>query len=210
MGRHRHKGLDGGKPPIARLTVPPPRQARRMRASPRCQAPAAAEPHIPINSLSVQDWSAAVRRRLSSTGAGLDDHRVSRQAPGRCQLPVELCYVRQVEPDHVAGMPRVRVVEQKSDTFAVADGAQALGHDIGVAERVGDAGFLVLDKVVASVSLASAWGRIAAGGDVAETLACGGAPAGWFDSTVSRGAGRGHLTSSAQRKPTTLLAPPRS
>ncbi len=62
----------------------------------------------------------------------------------------------QVEADHVDGAAGVGGVGEEAGTFACAEGAEALGDDLGVAERAGLPGLVVSDKVGAQAPAGTA------------------------------------------------------
>ena len=55
--------------------------------------------------------------------------------------------VGEVEADDVGGVAGVGGVGEEADAFAVSDGAQPFGDDVGVAEGAGLAGLVVGDDV---------------------------------------------------------------
>src|ERR1035438_5450758 len=105
-------------------------------------------------------------------------------------------------------MAEICGVGQEADAFAGADGAEAFGDDVGVAEEASRAGCVVADEVGAETAVGSAAGGLAVG-DAPESLATD------TGCLLGRSPPRGHVSwgdhvrSWAQRKPTALLAPRR-
>ena len=80
--------------------------------------------------------------------------------------------IGEVKADHIPGVARAGVVDEEPDAFAGADAAQSFGHDVGIAEGVGDAGIVVADQVGTRLGAVSGRGRAVAS-DVPETLTPG-------------------------------------
>src|SRR6266508_5323373 len=83
--------------------------------------------------------------------------------------PVVIVNVGEIEADDVDRAIRTRGVGEEADAFAGADGAESFGDDLGVAEGVGLAGFLVADYVGAEAALRAAAGGVTVA-DAAEPL----------------------------------------
>ncbi len=96
-------------------------------------------------------------------------------------------------------MPGSRFVDQEPDAFAHADGPQALGNDVRIAEPVGDTGLVVADTVGIRVGGGLAPG-MAAAGDAPETLAragVAGGPGRWAAGGVA-GLAMSHVLGAAE------------